>query len=54
MKLSFFFLNFKFSRCYDAVASNVAVVVVVVVAAVVDVVAVVVDVVAVVVFTAEA
>ena len=44
MKLSFFFLNFKFSRCYDAVASNVAVVVVVVV----------VDVVAVVVFTAEA
>ena len=42
MKLSFFFLNFKFSRCYDAVASNVAVVVVAV------------DVVVVVVFTAEA
>ena len=51
MKLSFFFLNFKFSRCYDAVASNVAVVVVdaVAVVAVVSVVAVVV-----VVFTAEA
>ena len=44
MKLSFFFLNFKFSRCYDAVASNVVVVVAVVA----------VDVVVVVVFTAEA